>query len=96
MNVTSTLIQLALQNPQALFKLNIKLTENGLPFYYEGGTSFNTEYRLYPTPKFVFKWQPPFLHLNEIYLSFRAESNGQLDIVYQVETDQIKITPIAK
>lgn len=93
MNIKNTLSKIAQQHPQALFKLNIKLAERGLPFYWEGGTKFNTSYRMFPAPRWVFKWEPPFIHLNEIYLTY-FNSNEQVDIVYLVENDQIKTIKI--
>jgi hypothetical protein len=92
MITTATLAKLATQHPAALYKLNIKLQQNNLPFYHLGGTNFNTLYRTYPAPRYVFKWSPPFLHLEEIYISYKADSNEQLDIVYKVATDSIEIT----
>jgi hypothetical protein len=94
MNITSTLASLATQHQATLYKLNIKLQQNDLPFYHLGGTNFNTIYRTYPAPRYVFKWVPPFLHLDEIYISYKADSNEQLDIVYKVAIDKIEITKV--
>ena len=95
-NVQAILAQLASQHPEALFQLNMALAENGLPFYYNGGASFNTEYRLYPTPRWVFKWIPPFIHLNQIYLSYKAGSSEQIDLVYDVEWNNLKVVRLTK
>lgn len=94
MNITNTLMNLVTQHPQALYKLNIKLKQLGLPFYHLGGTNFDTEYRTYPSPRYIFTWRPPFLVLDEIYIQYKPNSENQLDIVYKVNSDQIEVTEI--
>ena len=81
------------QTAQALFKLNAKLADNGLPFYWYGGAEFNTAYRMYPTPRYLFQWRPPFLKVEQIYLSYMAESPAQVDVVFTDSTNSISLTP---
>lgn len=83
--------QLNAQAQQALFKLNAALVSNGLPMYYQGGASFNTSYRLYPTPRYLLQWLPPWLRLEQIYLSYLPGGPGQVDIVYTVSSDSINL-----
>jgi len=81
------------QTAQALFKLNAKLADNGLPFYWYGGSEFNTAYRMYPTPRYLFQWRPPFLKVEQIYLSYMAESPEQVDVVFTDSTNTLSLSP---
>ena len=81
------------QTAQALFKLNAKLADNGLPFYWYGGADFNTAYRMYPTPRYLFQWRFPFFKLEQIYLSYMAESPEQIDVVFTDSTNSLSLTP---
>lgn len=81
--------QINAQTQQALFKLNAALVANGLPMYHLGGRLFNTDYRMYPTPRFLFNWWPPFLRVEQIYLSYFPGGPGQVDVVYTVSSDRL-------
>lgn len=83
--------QLNAQAQQALFKLNAALVASGLPMYHYGGPSFNTDYRMYPTPRFVFQWLPPWLRVEQIYLSYKPGGPEQVDIVYTVSTNGLSL-----
>lgn len=76
----------------ALFRLNMELSNNGLPFYHYGGVNFNTDYRPYPPPGWVGMWRPPFIRLDKIYLIYKVESSEQRDIVFDVPSSTIRIT----
>jgi hypothetical protein len=85
LNPVTTLAGVASQHPEQLFKLNKWLADQGFPFYWFGGTSFNTEYRLWPKPRYVLTWRAPFIRLSEIYLSYRPNSDDQKDFVYRCD-----------
>lgn len=84
-DVVKTLGPVATQHPEQLFKMNKWLADQGFPFYWLGGTNFNDEYRLWPAPRYVFTFRPPFLRLAEVYLSYRPNSEQQQDFVYQCD-----------
>lgn len=77
-----TLGKFTAQHPEQLFKLNKWLADQNYPFFWQGGRMFNTEYRLWPKPRYVFTFRPPFLRLTEIYLSYRPGTDDQKDFVY--------------
>ena len=79
------------QSEQALFRLNALLVANGMPMYHYGGPSFNTLYRMYPTPQFLGQWRFPWLRLEQIYLSYLPEQPDQVDVVYTVSTDALLV-----
>lgn len=91
LNPAQALGQINAQTQQALFKMNAALVSYGLPMYHYGGPSFNTDYRMYPTPRFLFQWRPPWLRLEQIYISYLPGSPEQADIVYTVSTDSIRV-----
>lgn len=74
------------QHQQALFRLNMLLTQAGLPMYHQGGVSFNTEYRMYPAPRWLFRWGFPPVVVEQIYLSYLPGTPEQIDPIY---TDSI-------
>jgi hypothetical protein len=85
-------ITLVQRHEADLFKLNMKLTQVGLPFYYLGDFKFNTEYRLYPTPRIVGMWFPPFYKVQQIYLIYKAGTAEQKDIVFDPDWFGLEIT----
>jgi len=79
----STIFSLsARQHIQALFKLNMLLEAAELPRFYLGDRSFNPEYRLYPAPRWAFRFGFPPVAIAEIYLTYRPEHEDQIDLVY--------------
>ena len=60
-----------------LHKINKWLNERQLPAYYLGGISFNTEYRLYPPPRFTDG------RLDEVYLIHLPDSPDERKLTYK-------------
>jgi hypothetical protein len=75
-----------------LFKLNMALSAADLPFYHLGGAHFNTEYRLYPPPRYVGMWRPPFVRLAEVYLIYKVGTPEQKDIVFEVGSGDLLVS----
>lgn len=79
-----------------LFVLNTTLKEHSFPFYYLGRDvlgvpKFDIRYRMAPEPRILPTWRPPFVKLEEVYLSYFPEGeNKQFDLVYLPSKDQFK------
>lgn len=84
--------QVNAQTQRAFFQFNAALVAYGLPMYYFGGASFNTDYRMAPPPRFVLQWMPPFVRLEQIYLSYKPGDSEQVDIVYTVSTNGLTVS----
>ena len=48
---------------------------------------------MYPTPRYLFQWRPPFLKVEQIYLSYMAESPEQVDVVFTDSTNTLSLSP---
>lgn len=68
--VAERVLDRALNVPDDLDRINQSLAGWGLPKFYLGGTSFNTQYRIANKPRYVWRWFPPGMKLSQFYLYY--------------------------
>lgn len=89
------------ERARILWKLNACLANEGLPFYWKRGNhitdvEFEEDYRLYPPPRYVGTWKPPFYKMVEVYLTYKPGTSDQKDIVYKVQDDTLWVYDVGE
>ena len=73
LSIQKLLIELAKNYEPTLIYINQQLNKQGYPDFFLGGIAFLEDYRVDQKPRFVAKWFPPDVSLNQFYVRYLPE-----------------------